>query len=193
MATFEPMSVARANSAAQYVQRELDFRVAYNEPRWYAAYTCARHEMKVAEQLVRRSVEHFLPLYQSVRQWKDRKVRLQLPLFPGYVFVRLALRDRLQAMQVPGVAKLVGFNGVPATLPQEEIEAVRIGLANGVCAEPYPYITVGRRIRVSAGPLAGLQGILVKRKKTARIVVSVELIQRAMAVEIDEADVEAVR
>src|SRR6266852_6040144 len=95
------------------------------DPLWYAAYTVANHEKRVAEQLGLRSVEHFVPLYESVRRWKDRKVRLQLPLFPGYVFVRLALRDRLRVLQVPGVARLVGFNGQPAVLPDKEIEALQ--------------------------------------------------------------------
>lgn len=160
---------------------------------WYAAYTSANHEKRVAEQLVARSVEHFLPLYQSVRRWKDRKVQLQLPLFPGYVFVRLALRDRLQVLQAPGVAKLVGINGMPSALPQEEIDVLRAGLASGVRAQPHPYLRVGRRVRVKAGALAGVEGILVLRKKKARFVLSVDLIQRAMAVEIDEADLEAVK
>jgi transcription antitermination factor NusG len=158
--------------------------------RWYAAYTSANHERRVAEQLVGRSVEHFLPLFQSVRRWKDRRVQLQLPLFPGYVFVRLALRDRLLVLQVPGVARLVGFNGTPTSLPQEEVNALRTSLASGAHVQPHPYLTVGRRVRVKTGPLAGVEGILVKRRKRARVVVSVELIQRAMAVEIDEADVE---
>src|SRR5579864_4826094 len=82
---------------------------SYWEPLWYAAYTSANHEKRVAEQLAQRSVEHFLPLYQSVRRWKDRRMNVQLPLFPGYVFVRLALRDRLQVLRTPGVAQLVGF------------------------------------------------------------------------------------
>jgi transcription termination/antitermination protein NusG len=166
---------------------------SFHEPRWYAAYTSANHEKRVAEQLVRSSVENFLPLYQSVRRWKDRRVQLRLPLFPGYLFVRLALRDRLLVLRVPGVAKLVGFNGAPAPLRQEEIDALRTSLASGVRAEPHPYLKVGRRVRVRAGPLGGLEGILVKKKNRARFVVSVELIQRAMAVEIDEADLEAVR
>jgi transcription antitermination factor NusG len=164
---------------------------SFCQPFWYAAYTSANHEKRVAEQLTQRSVEHFLPLYDTVRRWKDRRVQLQLPLFHGYVFVRLALRDRLQVLQVPGVAKLVGFNGTPTPLPQEEIETLRTSLAGGVRAEPHPYLTVGRRVRVKAGPLAGVEGILVKRKNRARFVMSVALIQRAMAVEIDEADIEA--
>jgi transcription antitermination factor NusG len=165
----------------------------YLDQRWYAAYTSANHEKRVAEQLVQRSVEHFLPLYASVRKWKDRRVELNLPLFPGYVFVRMALRDRLQVLLIPGVANLVGFGGTPTALPEGEIETLRASLASGVRAEPHPYLTLGRQVRVKAGPLTGLHGILVKRKNGARFVVSVELIQRAMAVEIDEADLEAVR
>jgi transcription antitermination factor NusG len=143
-------------------------------------------------QLGQRSVEHFLPLYHSVRRWKDRRVQLQLPLFPGYVFVRLVLRARLQVLQVPGVARLVGFDGKPAALPEKEIEALRTSLAGGVLAEPHPFLTVGRRMRVKRGPMAGLQGILRRTKSSARLVIFVELIQRAMALEIDEADVEPI-
>jgi transcriptional antiterminator NusG len=164
----------------------------YCELRWYAAYTSANHEKRVAEQLRVRSVSHFLPLYASVRQWKDRRVTLQLPLFPGYVFVRTAMRDRLQVQQVPGVAKLVGSNGLPTAISEDEIELLRASLDNGVRAEPHPFLTVGRRVRVMTGPMAGLQGILKRRKGLARLVVSVELIQRAMSVEIDEADVQVI-
>jgi len=162
----------------------------YYEPLWYVACTSANHEKHIAEQLELRNVEHFLPLYTSVRRWKDRRVTLELPLFSGYVFVRLALRDRLKVLQVPGVAKLVGFNGTPAALPPEEIEALRANLANGVRIEPHPYLIVGRRVRVKNGPLAGMQGILVRRKNSTRLVVSVDLIQRAIAVDMDEADLE---
>jgi transcription antitermination factor NusG len=132
-------------------------------------------------------------VYASVRKWKDRRVKLDLPLFPGYVFVQMALRDRLQVLQIPGVANLVGSGGTPTALQEGEIEALRTSLASGVRAEPHPYLTLGRQVRVKAGPLAGLRGILVSRKNRARFVVSIELIQRAMAVEIDEADLEAVR
>src|SRR4029077_3812170 len=137
---------------------------SFRDPFWYAAYTSANHEKRVAEQLARRSVEHFLPLYETVRRWKDRRKQLQLPLFPGYVLVRLALRDRLQVLQVPGVANLVGFSGTPTALPQEEIDALRASLASGARAEPHPYLTVGRRVRIKSGPLAGMEGILVRKK-----------------------------
>jgi transcription antitermination factor NusG len=165
---------------------------SYFELFWYAAYTRANHEKHVAEQFSRRSVEHFLPLYQTVRRWKDRRKKLQLALFPSYVFVRLSLHDRLQVLQVPGVAKLVGFNGTPTALPHEEIESLRASLEGGVRAEPHPFMTSGRRVRVKYGPLAGMTGILVKKKNKTRFVVSVELIQRAMAIEIEETDLELV-
>lgn len=163
---------------------------SYWEPLWYAAYTSANHEKHVAEHFARRSLEHFLPLYQSVRRWKDRRVQLQRPLFPGYVFVRIALRDRLQVLQVPGVANLVGFSGTPTALPQKEIDALRTSLLNGVRAEPHPYLKVGRRVRVRSGPLTGMEGLLVKRRNKARFVLSLDLIQRAMAVEVEEVDLE---
>src|SRR6266566_6693397 len=164
----------------------------YCEAAWYAAYTSANHENSVAEQLGVRAVEHFLPTYSSVRRWKDRQVTLQLPLFPGYVFVRIALRDRLRVQQVPGVARLVGFDGTPAALPEEEIEALRTGLVSGVRAEPHPYMTAGRRVRITAGPLAGNEGILVRRKGNLRVVLSIDLIQRSILVQIDAASLEPV-
>jgi transcription antitermination factor NusG len=166
---------------------------AHCEPRWYAAYTCANREKRVAEQLGVREVEHFLPLYSSVRRWKDRRVMLELPLFPGYVFVRMAMGNRLQVQTVPGVARLVGFDGTPAALRDEEIGALRTSLGDAVRAEPHPYLTAGRRVRVTRGPLAGMEGVLLRRKGSFRLVISVELIQRSVAVDADAADVEAIR
>jgi transcription antitermination factor NusG len=161
--------------------------------RWYVAYTSANHEKRVAAQLDTREVEHFLPLYESVRKWKDRRVRLELPLFPGYIFVHMALRDSLKVQQVPGVARLVGSDGRPAELPEEEIEALRASLESGARADPHPYMKVGRRVRVKAGPMTGVEGILLQRKGKLRVVISIELIQRSVAVEIEEADLEPVR
>jgi transcription antitermination factor NusG len=160
------------------------------EPRWYAAYTSANHEKRVAEQLTVRSVEHFLPLYRSVRRWKDRRVELDMPLFPGYVFVRMAIRDRLQVLKIPGVATIVGFNGQPSALPDAEVEGLKKGLACGVRAEPYLFLTVGRRVRVKAGPLEGLEGIVIRRKNRLRLVISLDLIHRAAAVEVEATDLE---
>jgi transcription antitermination factor NusG len=159
------------------------------QSRWYAAYTCAQHEKRVAAELGMREVEHFLPLYSSLRRWKDRHVQLELPLFPGYVFVRLALRDRLRVVQIPSVVRLVGFSGLPTALPDEEMEILRSGLCQSFGAEPHPFLAVGRRVRITAGPFAGLEGILKRKKGNLRVVVSLELIQRSMAVDVDAADV----
>jgi transcription antitermination factor NusG len=157
---------------------------------WYAAHVCSRHEKQVARQLEERRVSCFLPVYRSVRRWKDRRKELDLVLFPGYVFVHLDLKDRLRVLQVPSVVRFVSFNGHPAPLPDSEIEALNSGLAGGVRAEPHPYLKVGRRVRVKYGPLAGAQGILVRRKDKFRVVLSIDLIMRSVAVEVDEADVE---
>jgi len=106
--------------------------------------------------------------------------------------VRMALRDRLQVLQVPGLARLVGFNGTPAALRTEEIETLRTSLGNGMRAEPHPFLTVGRRVRLRSGPLAGMQGILLRRKGSFRVVISIDLIQRAVAVDAEVADLEAI-
>ena len=160
----------------------------YLEPRWYAACTFSNHEKRVAEQLRERAVEHFLPLYDSVRRWKDRRVQLQLPLFPGYVFVRLALRNRLRVLDIPSVARLVGFGGPPVALPDNEMETLRRSLTSQLHAEPHPYLSVGRRIRVASGPLAGFEGVVVREKKQLRFVISLDFIMRSVAVEMDAAD-----
>jgi len=174
-----------AVNPAEYTGTALNFF----EPLWYAVYTNANHEKRVTQQLEKRSIEHLLPLYESVRRWKDRRVRLQMPLFPGYVFVRLALRDRLQLLQVPGIVQLVSFSGRPAPLPEEDIRAIQNCLGHGRQVEPHPYMQAGRRVRVKNGPLQGLEGIILRRKNKTRFVLSFELIMRSVAVEINETDI----
>jgi len=159
------------------------------ETNWYALYTSPRHEKRVAQQFERRLIPCFLPLYRSVRRWKDRCKELELALFPGYVFVRIAPRNKLQVLKVPGVVKLVMFNGQPSALLEAEIESLRRGLAGHVSMVPHPYLRIGRRVRLKGGPMAGLEGILRRRKDGLRLVVSIEMLTRAVAVEVDEADV----
>jgi len=159
---------------------------------WYAASTRANHEKRVAEHLSAHRVEHFLPLYRSLRRWKDRRVELPLPLFPGYVFVRIALCNRLQVLEIPSVARLVGFNGMPAALPESEIELLRSGLAGGIRAAPHPYLRLGRRVRLIAGPLAGLTGILLRRQGKSRLAISIDLLQRSVVVDVEMDDVEPI-
>jgi len=163
-------------------------RIEFFEPHWYAAYTCANHEKGVIEQLERRAVQCFLPLYESRRRWKDRRVRLQLPLFPGYVFVRLALRDRLQVLEIPSLVRLVGFDGHPIPLPADEIETIRTCLVQRHPMQPHPYVVRGQKVRVLSGPLEGLTGIVLRQKNRTRFVVSFELLMRSVAVEIDSTD-----
>jgi transcription antitermination factor NusG len=162
--------------------------VVEDVPKWYAVYTSANHEKRVAYELGRRSVESYLPLYWSVRRWKDRRVRLDLPLFPGYVFVRMVLRERLRVLQVAGVARLVGFEGHPAPVPDEDIEAIRTCLAGEHALLPHPYLQRGQRVRVVSGPLAGLTGVVVRWKRETRLVISFDLLMRSVAVEVDLSD-----
>ena len=162
----------------------------FSEPHWYAAYTSANHEKRVAEQARQRSLECFLPLYESVRRWKDRRVRLELPLFPGYVFFRLALRDKLRVLEIPGVAKLVGFDGRPTSVPDEDVEAIRACLDGGQAMQPHRYVQRGQRVRVLRGPLAGQTGIVLRQKKRTLFVISFELLMRSVAVELDLADLD---
>jgi transcription antitermination factor NusG len=183
------MAVASVAQGTGWAAYSVQAQMAMVEARWYAAYTCANHEKRVAAELGAREVEHFLPLYSSVRRWKDRRVQLELPLFPGYVFVRLALCDRLRVVQIPSVVRLVGFGGLPTALPDTEMKIMRAGLSQGLRAEPHPFLTVGRRVRITGGPFAGLGGVLKRKKSTLRVVVSLELIQRSVVVDVDAADV----
>mgnify|MGYP001492307548 CR=1 FL=1 len=167
-----------------------DFAQACEAPRWYAVQTRANHEKRLAEQLALRSIEYYLPLYESLRRWKDRRVLLYLPLFPGYILVHIELRKRLQILQIPGAARLVGFNGNPIPLQDSEIDSLRQKLDGAVRAEPHPYLQIGRRVRVLNGTLAGLEGILIRKKQNYRIVLSIDTIMRSIAAEVDVADVE---
>ena len=179
-------SIAQRTEWATY---PLQTQMAMVESRWYAAYTCANHEKHVAAELGAREVEHFLPLYSSVRRWKDRRVSLDLPLFPGYIFVRLALCDRMRVVQIPSVVRLVGFGGLPTALPDTEMKIMRSGFSEGLRAQPHPFLTVGRPVRITGGPFAGLEGVLNRRKSSLRVVVSLDLIQRSVAVDVEAADV----
>jgi len=165
---------------------------SYDEPRWYAVHTNVNQEKQVALQFGQRSIEHHLPLYESERHWKDRRVRLQMPLFPGYLFVRIVLRDRFRVQQMPTVVRLVSFAGVPVPVSENEIHALQNCLARGQRVEPHPYLQAGRRVRVRRGFLEGLEGIIQRRKNKTRLIVSFELIMRSVSVEIEEADLVSV-
>jgi Transcription termination factor nusG len=110
----------------------------YGETLWYAGYTASRHEKRVAEHLTQRGVEHFLPLYETIHRWNNGRHRVQLPLFPGYIFVRIALRDRLRVIEVPGFVRLVGFSSLPCPLPEIEINKMMEALSTGSWRNPTP-------------------------------------------------------
>jgi transcription antitermination factor NusG len=160
---------------------------------WYAGYTVSRHEKRVAEHFAQRGVEHFLPLYETIHRWNNGRHRVQLPLFPGYIFVRIALQDRVRVLEVPGFVRLVGFNSLPVPLPEADINSMKEALTRGVLAKPYPYLTVGTRVEIRNGPLQGMNGILLRRQNKCRVVISVDLIMRSMAVEVEASDVVPIR
>ena len=176
--------------ACQFPVEGVQLPAVANGENWYATYTAPRHEKLVAQQMQARSIDCFLPVYKSVRRWKDRRKQLDLPLFPGYVFVRISLRDRLRVLGLPGVVQIVSFNGKPAVLPENEIEALRDGLSKNALLEPHPYLKVGRRVRVLYGPMNGVEGILIRRKDKCRVVLNIDLLKRSVSVEVDESEIE---
>jgi transcription antitermination factor NusG len=165
---------------------------SYQEERWYAAYTCANHEKRIAAQLQARSVEHVLPVYSSLRRWKDRRVLVDMPLFPGYVFVRLALSHRLRVLQIPSVVRLVGFGGQPHVLADDEVALLRSSLTGEMRFAPHPYLRAGSRVRIARGPLRGVEGILVRKKNLFRVVLSIDVIACSASVEVDSEDIERI-
>jgi transcription antitermination factor NusG len=148
------------------------------------------HEQVVANELARREVELFFPQYVSVRQWSDRKVRLSLPLFAGYLFVRITEAANLRVLTVPRVVKLVG-SPRPFPLDDDEIAALRAGLSLGR-VEPHPHCTEGMGVRICRGALQGLEGVLVRKKHGFRVVVSLRQVMQSFAVEVDAGDIEPV-
>ncbi|MBS1849833.1 MAG: UpxY family transcription antiterminator [Acidobacteria bacterium] len=183
-----------ASLAASSALENFPARGSHSGPgpeQWYAVYTCSRSEKSVARQLEERRVASFLPLYRSWRRWADRRKQIELALFPSYVFVHIPWEERLRVLQVPGVVRLVSFDGKPAPLPEQEIEALRNGLEQGVLAEPHSYLRAGRKVRLARGPLAGTEGVLLRKKDKMRFVISLEVLMRSVAVEVDAADVQA--
>jgi transcription antitermination factor NusG len=178
------------NNPVEAMDSEALARLRLEVPHWYAVHTSAQREKKVASYLLNAGVEQFLPVYQDRRRWKDRVVTLETPLFTGYLFVRIALMDKLKVLTAPGVARFVVQSGVPAVIPEEDIERIKSGLVKG--AIPHPYLNVGRRVKIVRGPLADTYGILVRKKNNLRLVVNIDSIARAMAIEVSEADVQPV-
>lgn len=154
-------------------------------PRWYAIATKPRHEKVVSKQLQSGSFESFLPVIRTLSRWKDRRVEIERPIFPGYVFTRIDLLERTKLYTVPGIVRIISFNGKPAPIDDSEIEGIRTCLTRGRFPAPYPFPALGDRVVVVSGALQGLRGLVVRNKKQCRIVVSIRLIHQSVSVEID--------
>ena len=170
-----------------------DIATADQPAKWFAAYTTPRHEKVVARHLQSRHIESFLPLYSSVRRWKNGcRVAVEQPLFPSYLFVHIPRREAVKVLQIPGVVSLVSAGREPAALPSSEIESLRSSLPLRHF-EPHPYLVVGEKVRITAGSLEGMVGVLVRRKNDCRVVLTLELIMQSVAVEIGIGEVEPVK
>jgi transcription antitermination factor NusG len=159
---------------------------------WYALYTRHQHEKMVHQVLTNKGFNTFLPLYATTHNWKDRAKALTLPLFPCYVFLKGGVERRLQILTTPGIYGVVSSAGQPAAIPEIEIEAIRRVVQSGARVETHPYLKCGNWVRVKCGPLAGIEGILVRKKNVSRLVLSVEILGTAAAIEVSAFQVEEV-
>lgn len=157
---------------------------------WFAIQVVGRREKIAHEFLLAKGYESFLPLYNCRRHWSDRVKQLALPLFPGYLFCRFNLYKRLPILQTPGILCIVGIGKAPVPISKREISAIRSVVEARIPAQPWPFLQTGQRVRLSRGPLEGLDGIVLQLKSSCRLVVSIKLLQRSVAAEIDSAWVE---
>lgn len=162
-------------------------------PNWFAVFTTACHEKRIAWHFEQRQVESFLPLYSVTRRWKNRRtVQLEVPLFPSYIFVRIDRRERVRVLEVPGVLGVVGIKRDLAEIPDLYID----GLREGICRhkiEPHPYLVVGERVRIIRGPMLGCEGILLRKKNDLRVILTLDMIMRSVAIEVDADHLEPVK
>jgi transcription antitermination factor NusG len=157
---------------------------------WYALHVRSRHEKRVAERLVSQSLETFLPLHRSRHTWKNGiHVDVDLPLFPCYLFARASIYDRIRLLQHPGVLGFAASSAKPTVIPDREISLLQTA-TESLKAQPHPYLNNGDAVRIVCGPLAGMTGILTRRKQDYRVVLSIEAIMRSIVVEVSEFDIE---
>jgi transcription termination/antitermination protein NusG len=161
------------------------------EAQWYAIWTRSRHEKAVRDQLERKSIEVFLPTIAKWSRWKDRKKKIEWPLFPGYCFARFDAADRLPVLTCDGVVQIVGSEGLPSSIPAHEVEGIRQLVESELSYDPCPLVKEGEMVKVVSGPLKGIVGRLVRKGAHARLMLSVDLIGQAVSVEVDAADVRA--
>jgi transcription antitermination factor NusG len=177
------MTINLTTDVAPYFAEELCPRTD-NLP-WFALQVRTRFEVAVANYLEGKGYQWFLPTYKTRKRWSDRVKEVQAPLFPGYIFCRFDPQTRLPILTTPGVIQIVGYNRLPVPIDEAEISAIQTLVASGVSNEPCPFLAVGDRVRIDSGPLRGLEGILLKIRGDNRLILSVSLLQRSVAVEID--------
>ena len=161
-------------------------------PNWYALSTKARHEKKIHNKLIQKGITSFLPLQTFHRRWSDRYKKVQEPLFSCYLFVKIPLKDRLLVLQTDGAVRFVSFNGIPATIPEYQINTIKAILENDLPIERVDYLTPGQKIEVMQGPLKGTKGILAEVKNNHRLIVRIDSIMQAISVDIDYRDIKIV-
>ena len=159
-------------------------------PAWCALHTRHQHERTVASILSERGFEVFLPTYRCVHRWKDRNKQLILPLFPGYLFLRYEMRRRLQILSTPGINGIVNAGTAPAAISDHEIDGIQRMVDSTLLVEPHPFLNEGDLVRVKAGPLAGLEGIVLRKKDGLRLILSITMLGRSAAAEIDACMIE---
>lgn len=159
---------------------------------WHAVYLKSRHEFKVEKKLTETGIDHFLPVIERLRQWKDRKKRVSFPLFPGYIFVHIpdSYDHVLTVLKTTGVVRILTLEGKPVRIPEEQIIALQKLIENKQPIDPHPYISEGQRVRIKTGPLAGIEGILMEKQKQNLLVLSVDLLKQGASVKIDAFDIE---
>ena len=165
-----------------------------NTRRWYVLYLRSRYEKRVHEELEERGIESFQPIVTEVRQWSDRKKKVEVPLFPGYHFVRIELREKTRVLQVDGVVRFVSIREHPSPVPDEQIESLKLIIATPktIRREKSP-LNHGELVKVKSGPFAGAQGIVVRAKNSTRVVIAIDSIQQAVSVEVATEQLEPIR
>ncbi len=167
--------------------------VRWDTPHWYALYTRSRHEKLVDRELQRKGIETFLPLRGVMHKWSDRRKLVEEPLFKGYLFVNMPLRERWTVLNAVGAVRLIGKSAAePIAIPERELIALKRFVQEEIPVDPFPYLKAGDRVYVRSGPFKGVEGFIVRKDKHCRLVISLDLLQQSASIQIDQADVEPV-
>lgn len=186
-------SVLKPLESSQLLRNIQDQDRRWNQASWYALYTRSRHEKTVNQELVRKGVETFLPLRRVTRHWSDRKKIIEEPLFRGYLFVYIPIRERLAILKTSGVVGFVGRTQLnPTEVPGQEISSVRRLVEQEIQVDPFPYLREGKRVYIRSGPFKGIEGFIIRKDKHCRLVISLNLLMQSLSIQVDAACVEPI-